>query len=338
LAKKQIDLSFLSMVRIMDPIGDQKTLKTFELTIDSQLNIVCIESTRETTNGFKPLVCGPTGAAIAGGATHRPNLEIPDELEALAEVQTIDGRDNSIDGYFRVWLHELNAANERVRIHIDDRTAGDTKSSIDEFFIKCDLKEAMLDLNHILLHIQTNGNASRATNGLQLVPNLCADGSAPYDLHVIGLVQREGICDSVTYGVPYVLSANCSPQMSVQEVEDNWSRFYGLIDAMNQTKSVIVLELRQTSGPYVFFALLSSPDTKTILMKAIAAKELLLPYYIDSVTGLFPKTPSKAVVDAIVSKLNRFTITDVYNPLCVKNNLFQYLSPNGSNTSNGNSH
>ncbi|CAG2180969.1 unnamed protein product, partial [Oppiella nova] len=43
LAKKQIDLSFLSM-----------------------LNIVCIESTREATNGFKPLVCGPTGAVIAG--------------------------------------------------------------------------------------------------------------------------------------------------------------------------------------------------------------------------------------------------------------------------------
>ncbi|CAG2118680.1 unnamed protein product, partial [Medioppia subpectinata] len=271
--------------------------KQMDLSFLTVLNILCIASNGET-NGFQPLVCGPSGAVL----NHRSDLEIPEKLEALTELQTIDGNGISIDGYFKVWLLEVNASSEKVRIYLNS-------GSNEEFVVKCDLREGILDLNRMSVN-PMNGNQRES---LPLIPNVFDMNRC--DLYIAGLIKYSGLCDSVTYGIPYVLSANCSTDVSLEEVAENWNRFHGLIEVMNEKKAFIVLELKHKSCPKLFFALMSTMDTKTLLLKSIAAKELLLPYFHDSLTDMFSGKPSKAAVQSVAKQLNRFEVNDIYNPL-----------------------
>ena len=215
----------------------------------------------------------------------------------------------------------MDITSERVRIHLNPN------SGQNAFVIKCDLKEAIIDLNRLPIDKSGKKLNSEQIQALRSLPNLY-DLNSCYDMELLGLISRSGLCDSVLFGIPYILSATRSTELQYKELEENFNRFYGLIKVMNEKKAVIVLRLKQqidNNCLKTFFVLMSSPDEKTLIMKSIATKEMVLPYITDTVDTMVSRTPSQSVLDSVRNHLNGFPFTDIYNPLMIENNLFKFI-------------
>lgn len=279
-----------------------------------QINIVCINSSLDSID--EPFICCPSGAIKRRSDF---TFTIPEELEALFEVQTIDENEYSIDGYLKKWLNYSNNNSENVRIFIK------SKENIEELVIKCDSKKAIIDLKDIPISQDLNSKPIKTFDSLT---NICINDRT-IDLRSVGLVRTDGLCDSVVFGIPFILNATKSPKLSFNELELNSHRFQALIEVMNEKNVFIILEMnskQEKSFPNSFYALMSSMDTKSLVLKSIATKELLLPYFIDSIDTLMSTKVPKEVVDSVRQSLDVFPVNDVYNPLYINNNFFQFLS------------
>ncbi|XP_054157746.1 meiosis 1 arrest protein-like [Oppia nitens] len=365
-AMESVDVIYVSgrpSAQVLRDFDHFFTDRQMDLEFVSVLNIACIKSDDDYLQSrylpilpnplstMEPIVCSSSGVITESMNDKSIMQTISDELKSLVEVQTIDNNEFAIDGYFKVWLHFIDFISERVSLHIDggnNNIADGNGCGDQELIIKCDIKESLIDMNSI--PIDKNGKQLTADqmNLMKLLPNIGGHGEDEYfDLKIVGLVGREGLCDSVIYGVPYILSATRSLKMSLKELEHNWNRFYGLIDAMNEKKSVIILESinksssssSTTTSPSSllksYYACMSSPDSRTLVMKSVATKELVLPYFTDSVDSLITRQPSKDIVDTVHRHLDRLPYNDIYNPLYVKNNLYDYLSLSSTSSSNG---
>lgn len=227
----------------------------------------------------------------------------------------------SIDAYFKVWLHELNIASERVRIQLDAHSNVVGKSVV----IKCDLKEAVIDVNRVPI-----GQFGQRVNNMPIQSFATINGiNHCYDFKALQVISREGLSDSLLFGIPYILSATHSPDILYDELKLNSSRFKGLCEVLNEKNGVILLESmvnsRQMRCPRSYFVVFASPDSKTLMMKAIASKELILPQMNDSIDEMIRTVDNKEVTDSIRKSVNGLPFSRIFNPLSVKSNLFEFL-------------
>jgi len=278
----------------------------------------------------RPIICGPSGSTALVG------YKIPEEFEALIETKTILDSELAIEGFFKVWFHDSSFESEKIHIRSGNL---DNSTNNNEFIIKCDIREAILDVNLIPVIKTVKFDSCRTGT---IPPSILVNNNRDsvfddcYQLKIIGLVDREGLCDSVVFGIPYVLSPTRCHNLSFDELELNAHQFHALIQVMNEKKVILILEHFQQSSPNTYFALFSSPDKKTLIMKSLATKELLLPYSNDSVDKLMSNNPTLQVVESVRKKLDELPLTSYYNPLFVNNNLYEYLSPDGSHDNSNN--
>lgn len=261
----------------------------------------------------RPFTCGPSGS------TTFTELKIAEELEDLIESQTINDNELAIEGFFKVWLfHDSNF--ELQKIHICSGNMSDSTGQ--QLIIKCDIREAILDVNLMPVMRRDEADGFRSQTIPPSILSINNRNKVLNVLKIVGLVKRDGLCDSVVFGIPYVLSPTLCHDLSFIELQLNVQHFYALIEVMNEKNAVLILEFKQDLSPIYYFVLFSSTNTKTLIMKSLATKELVLPFFTDSVEKLMSNNPTQQIVSSVRQQLTQFSISDIYNPLYISNNLF----------------
>mgnify|MGYP007030537580 FL=1 len=87
-----------------------------------------------------------------------------------------------------------------------------------------------------------------------------------------------------------------------------------------QNTVILTATLKNDKNLKVYYAILSSQDSKSLLIKQIVNKELALPYPNDININI---EPSPQVLNEIRQQLEQFQFNDYFNPLFAQSNLYE---------------
>ncbi|NWI87145.1 M1AP protein, partial [Pitta sordida] len=140
-------------------------------------------------------------------------------------------------------------------------------------------------------------------------------------------LKSEGVCESVLYGLPFIIKPTSCWQLDWDELETNQHSFHALCHSLLKRKWMLLAKHEpQNTSPSCNTVLLSyyviiPSDSATLLVKAVAIRELLLP---SAFPALLAEHPER-VHGPIESALNSLEVEVAYNPLHLKSNLYKHL-------------
>ncbi|XP_039921726.1 meiosis 1 arrest protein isoform X1 [Hirundo rustica] len=279
------------------------------------------------------------------------------------EVQTVEDNVISLEMLFKTWLHDHGTEREQLHLLLPSGGFGHAavpKNTLSISFslpsaplqrdpeslslkklprivqgapslpfrepvcLKCDLQERLLD--PALLSGTPDG------------PGRAADPSSPWHvaawpstalhkLRVLKALKSEGVCESVLYGLPFIIKPTSCWQLDWDELETNQHSFHALCHSLLRRKWMLLARREpQNTGPnwnvvvHPYYVVVPS-DSATLLVKAVAIRELLLP---SAFPALLAEHPER-VRGPIESALNNLEVEVAYNPLHLKSNLYKHL-------------
>ncbi|XP_071609103.1 meiosis 1 arrest protein isoform X2 [Heliangelus exortis] len=190
--------------------------------------------------------------------------------------------------------------------------------------LKCDLQERLLDPS--LLSGSVDG-AMRAADLNSPCQMAAWPATMLYKLRVVKALKSEGVCESVLYGLPFIIKPTSCWQLDWDELETNQHSFHVLCHSLLK-RQWMLLAKREPQDPganwnimvHSYYVIVPS-DSASLLIKAIAIRELLLP---STFPALLAEHPER-VQGPIESALNSLEVEVAYNPLHLKSNLYKYL-------------
>ncbi|KAM9028305.1 meiosis 1 arrest protein isoform 2-T3 [Ara ararauna] len=293
---------------------------TYEESIRAEATfaLICVSD----YNFDKPVQ--PRNGKAAGKEVKRCRPEIA-ILGMDIDVQTIEDNVISLEMLFKSWLHDYST--EREHLHLLLPSGGFSHATAPKttlMCLKCDLQERLLD--PALLSGTADGTVRAAD-----VNSPCQMAAWPatvlYKLRVVKALKSEGVCESVLYGLPFIIKPTSCWQLDWDELEINQHTFHALCHSLLKRKWMLLARREpQNTGPnwntvvYSYYIIVPS-DSATLLVKAIAVRELLLP---STFPALLPEHPER-VHGPVESALNSLEVEVAYNPLHLKSNLYKYL-------------
>ncbi|NXH17238.1 M1AP protein, partial [Bucco capensis] len=241
------------------------------------------------------------------------------------DVQTTEDNVISLEMLFKTWLHDYGT--EREHLHLLLPSGGfshATASRTTLITLKCDLQERLLD--PALLSGMGDGTVRAAD-----LNSPCQLAARPatllYKLRVVKALKSEGVCESVVYGLPFIIKPTSCWRLDWDELEINQQSFHALCHSLLSRKWMLLAKREpQNTSPnwdivvHSYYIIVPS-DSATLLVKAVAIRELLLP---STFPALLAEHPER-VRGPIESALNSLEVEVAYNPLHVKSNLYKYL-------------
>ncbi|NXF88715.1 M1AP protein, partial [Eubucco bourcierii] len=241
------------------------------------------------------------------------------------DVQTIENNVISLEMLFKTWLHDYGT--EREHLHLLLPSGGFSHASAPRtalMCLKCDLQERLLD--PALLSGAVNGSI-RATDMTSPCQMAAWPATALYKLRVIKALKSDGVCESVLYGLPFIIKPTSCWQLDWDELEINQHSFHALCHSLLERKWMLLARREpQNTSPnwnivvHSYYVIVPS-DSATLLIKAVAIRELLLPSTFPALLG----EHAESVSGPIERALNSLEVEVAYNPLHVKSNLYKYL-------------
>ncbi|NXW86896.1 M1AP protein, partial [Alopecoenas beccarii] len=141
-------------------------------------------------------------------------------------------------------------------------------------------------------------------------------------------LKAEGVCESVLYGLPFIIRPTSCWQLDWDELEMNQHSFHALCHSLLKRKWMLLAKREpQNTGPnwnsmaHSYYIIVPS-DSATLLLKAVATRELLLP---STFPALVAEHPERVHGPVEQSALNSLEVEVAYNPLHLKSNLYKYL-------------
>ncbi|XP_050751419.1 meiosis 1 arrest protein [Gymnogyps californianus] len=241
------------------------------------------------------------------------------------DVQTIEDNVISLEMLFKTWLHDYGT--EREHLHLLLPSGGFSHATAPKttlMCLKCDLQERLLD--PALLSGTADGTVRAAD-----LNSPCQMAAWPatvlYKLRVVKALKSEGVCESVLYGLPFIIKPTSCWQLDWDELEINQHSFHALCHSLLKRKWMLLAKREpQNASPnwnivvHSYYIIVPS-DSATLLVKAVAIRELLLP---STFPALLAEHPER-VHGPIESALNSLEVEVAYNPLHLKSNLYKYL-------------
>ncbi|NXR88770.1 M1AP protein, partial [Hypocryptadius cinnamomeus] len=143
-------------------------------------------------------------------------------------------------------------------------------------------------------------------------------------------LKSEGVCESVLYGLPSIIKPTSCWQLDWDELETNQHSFHALCHSLLKRKWMLLARHEpQNTGPnwnvvvHPYYVIMPS-DSATLLVKAVAIRELLLPSAFPALLAEHPERQTQ-VLSSKQSALNSLEVEVAYNPLHLKSNLYKYL-------------
>ncbi|NXK89140.1 M1AP protein, partial [Formicarius rufipectus] len=142
-------------------------------------------------------------------------------------------------------------------------------------------------------------------------------------------LKSEGVCESVLYGLPFIIKPTSCWQLDWDELETNQHSFHALCHSLLKRKWMLLAKHEpQNTSPnwnivvHSYYVIIPS-DSATLLVKAVAIRELLLP---SAFPALLAEHPERIhILSPEQSALNSLEVEVAYNPLHLKSNLYKYL-------------
>ncbi|NXC20499.1 M1AP protein, partial [Corythaeola cristata] len=197
------------------------------------------------------------------------------------DIQTIEDNVISLEMLLKAWLHDYGTEREHLHLLLPSGCFSHATAPRSTLMcLKCDLQERLLD--PALL----SGTADGTTRAADL-SSPCQMAAWPatvlYKLQVVKALKSEGVCESVLYGLPFIIKPTSCWQLDWDELETNQHSFHALCHSLLKRKWMLLAKCEpQNTGPnwnvvvHSHYIIIPS-DSATLLVKAVATRELLLP-------------------------------------------------------------
>ncbi|XP_019411983.1 PREDICTED: meiosis 1 arrest protein [Crocodylus porosus] len=241
------------------------------------------------------------------------------------DLQTLKNDVVSLETFFKTWLHDHGTDREQLLLLLPAAgTAHCAAPRTSLVCVKCDIQERIL--SPALL--PQAANITMRMDDLSTPLQLAAGPSAsPYRLRAIKALKREGVCESMLYGLPFIIKPTSCWQLDWDELEMNQHHFHALCHSLLKWDWMLLAEHEpQSASPSwsivatSYYAVIPS-DSSTLLLRAIAVRELLLPCVFPALNAELPE----AAMSTIESALSSLELEPIYNPLRVRSNLYKQL-------------
>ncbi|XP_004634189.1 meiosis 1 arrest protein [Octodon degus] len=246
------------------------------------------------------------------------------------DLQTIDNDVISMEIFFKAWLHNSETDQEHIHLLLPSQCFSTLSRTKDNpMHLKCDIQERLLSPS--LLPGTADGylRMDDPKGDFSTLYQMASQSSASHHkLRVIKALKSSGFCESLTYGLPFILRPTSCWQLDWDELETNQQRFHALCHSLLKREWLLLAKGEPTSlGPSqrdlasTFYVIVPSPSL-TLLVKAVATRELMLP----SPFPPLPDDPPEDSLKIVESMLDSLELEPSYNPLQVWSHLYPHLS------------
>ncbi|XP_049640983.1 meiosis 1 arrest protein [Suncus etruscus] len=251
------------------------------------------------------------------------------------DLQTIDNDIISIEVFFKDWLHNNGTDQEHIHILLPSPCFSNISGARDNSMcLRCDLQERILSPS---LLPGTADSSLRMDDPkgdfctlYQLEPQL---STSPYKLRVIKALKSSGFCESLTYGLPFILRPTSFWRLDWNELETNQQHFHALCHILLKREWLLLAKGEPQSlgtslrEPASTFYIILPSRSATLLVKAVATREMMLP----NSFPLLPEDPPDDSLKIMESTLAALELEPSYNPLDIQSHLYLLMasaSPN----------
>ncbi|XP_007950850.1 meiosis 1 arrest protein [Orycteropus afer afer] len=246
------------------------------------------------------------------------------------DLQIIDNDIISMEVFFKAWLH--NSGTDREHIHLLLPSGCFSKFSRardNPMCLKCDLQERLLSPSLLPGTADGSLRMDDPKGDFSTLYQMASQSTASqYKLRVIKALKFSGICESLMYGLPFILKPTSCWQLDWDELETNQQHFHALCHSLLKREWLLLakgeplsLEYSQRVSASTFYVIMPSPSL-TLLVKAVATRELMLP----SSFPLLPEDPTDDSLKTVESMLDTLELEPTYNPLKVWSHLYSHLN------------
>ncbi|XP_061066971.1 meiosis 1 arrest protein isoform X3 [Eubalaena glacialis] len=246
------------------------------------------------------------------------------------DLQTIDNDVVSMEIFFKAWLHNNGTDQEHVHLLLPSRSFSNISRARDNpMCLKCDLQERLLSPSLLPGTADGSLRMDDPKGDFSTLYQMVSQSSASrYKLRVIKALKSSGVCESLTYGLPFILRPTSCWQLEWDELETNQQHFHALCHSLLKREWLLLAKgeplsqghsLREPAS--TFYVILPS-RSPSLLVKAVATRELMLP-------SPFPLLPEDMPDDSrktVESMLDDLELEPTYNPLQVWSHLYSHLS------------
>ncbi|XP_047599876.1 meiosis 1 arrest protein isoform X3 [Lutra lutra] len=226
------------------------------------------------------------------------------------DLQTIDNDVVSMEIFFKAWLHNSGTDQEHIHLLLPSRCFSNiSKARDDSMCLKCDLQERLLSPS--------------------LLPGT-ADGSLRMDDpkgDFSTLYQMASQSSASRYKLRVIKPTSCW-QLDWDELETNQQHFHALCHSLLKREWLLLAKGEPLSGghsprqPASTFYVIVPSRSPTLLVKAVATRELMLP----SPFPRLPEDPPDDSLKIVESLLDSLELEPSYNPLQAWSHLYSHLS------------
>ncbi|XP_072574697.1 meiosis 1 arrest protein isoform X3 [Paramormyrops kingsleyae] len=261
----------------------------------------------------------------ASGST---GLEIP-VLAAEIELQQVDNDSISLESVFKTWLHDQGGQREHLHLLLPPALQGSASHPV---CLKCDMQERLLS-PALLPGVLDLGAKTESIRDFSLpVKDPASHSVFPHQLTVINVclclraLKSEGVCQSVLYGLPLIIRPTSCCHLDWDEMEMNHHHFHALCHTLRSRDWFLLARHEPPPGAGADVAafshyVLQPSASLSLLLKPVAGRELLLPCHMPVSSEDSPDGP----LATIQNSLAQLEEDPVFNPLCLKTNLYQQL-------------
>ncbi|ELT87476.1 hypothetical protein CAPTEDRAFT_198852 [Capitella teleta] len=279
------------------------------------------------------------GASPAESSSSSSNSQMSSSSEAacnsecgnMIDYVNVDNDVLSFESFFKSWFHDAGTDSEHLQIEIPCKAGMAIEH--EPIVLKCDLEERMLspDLLENVPHYTVCVDQVQTKSGQLPLKKSSSSQFPVYHIRVTSRLAKENICESVLYGMPHILKPTSCWKMDWDELDRNQQHFSAMCRLLYERDEVLVAcsqfpDQKQSGFPYRSprhpegsFLLLPS-NQNTMLIKALAVKELLLPNDFSSADEACDQTKARTL-DA----LDGLPQIDSYNPLKSESKLYESL-------------
>ncbi|XP_075838149.1 meiosis 1 arrest protein [Microtus pennsylvanicus] len=251
-------------------------------------------------------------------------------LEADIVLQTLDNDVVSMEVFFKAWLHNSETDREHIHLLLAPQSLPPSSTAKDNpMCLKCDLHERFLSPSLLpgtavgtLRTDDPKGDISTLYQMASLSPD------SPYKLQVIKALTSSGICESLTYGLPFILRPTSCWKLDWDELETNQQHFHALCHCLLKRDWLLLargepqIPRRSQNVPASNFYVITPSQSLTLLVKLVATRELMLPSFFPPLS----EEPPEDSLKTIESTLDGLELGATYNPLQVDSHLYSHLS------------
>ncbi|KAM6221194.1 meiosis 1 arrest protein [Rhynchocyon petersi] len=246
------------------------------------------------------------------------------------DLQTIDNDTVSMEMFFKAWLHYSGTDHEHVHLLLPPGCLSNfSRTRENPMCLKCDLQERLLSPSLLPGTADGSLRTDDPKGDFSTIYQMASRASSSqYKLRVIKALQFSGVCESLMYGLPFILRPTSCWQLDWDELEINQQHFHALCHSLLKREWLLLAKGEPLSpgcsqrGPAsTFYVIMPSPSL-SLLVKAVATRELMLP----NAFLLLPEDPPDDSLRAVESVLDSLELETTYNPLQVWSCLYSHCS------------